>query len=256
MCSLTEAFQSFVDPISRSDNTLHEVADDPNNQYGSFDTSEKKKRKKRRAPMPPVEQVIEPDRPANRRLPPAEMLGGAPTSNTEPLFQSEMLNALEASEHFPNPSVDSGNKQPYMLEPDWATVFNETSAPSWVKARMPNRESEAPLIPSPWLDGASTLWKKVPEEQSKQVDIDKAEKKASDALDNMQRKFDAMFKKLEDLETSRSESQHLEIILFVLGGIFIILLLDLLVRQGTQAMILLGNVGSTVGGKHIGGFMF
>jgi hypothetical protein len=40
----------------------------------------------------------------------------------------------------------------------------------------------------------------------------------------------------------------LEIILFVLGGIFIVLILDILVKQGTQAMVLLGNATATVGG--------
>jgi hypothetical protein len=105
------------------------------------------------------------------------------------------------------------------------------------------------------MDGAPTLWKKVPEEQARQVAVEKVEQKENAKLDILQRKFDSMFKKLEDLESSRSESQHLEIILFVLGGIFIILLLDLLVKQGTQAMVMLGNVGATVGGNQIGGFL-
>lgn len=249
MCSLKEAFQSFVDPVPRSDNLLGEFTEDPS----GFDNAEKKKRKKRRAPMPPLEQVIEPDRPAHRQMPDAELLGA---KTDEPYFKSEMLNASEPSEYFPTPSVESGNKNTYMLEPDWATAFNETSAPTWIKERMPHPDAEAPLVASPWLDGQSTLWKKVPEEQVQQVQLAKAEEKTSAALDALQRKFDHMFKKLEDLESSRSESQHTEIILFVLGGLFIILLLDLLVRQGSQAMMFLGNVQSTVGGNMVGGFMF
>jgi hypothetical protein len=249
MCSLTEAFQSFVDPVPRSDNLLGEFVED----QSGFDSNEKKKRKKRRAPMPPQEQVIEPDRPAHRQLPGAELLGGQDKS----MFQSEMLNAAEPSTaHFPNPSIDVSNKNVYMLEPDWATSFNETSTPSWIKDRMPRREAEAPLIASPWLDGSPTLWKKTHEEQPIQAEIEKVEEKANDALDSLQQKFDIMFKKLEDLETARSESQHIEIILFVLGGIFIILLLDLMVRQGTQAMMLMNNVNANVNMNQLGGFIF
>jgi len=253
MCSLTEAFQSFVDPASRNDNLLGETLNEP--AQGGYDFSEKKKRKKRRAPMPPTEEVIEPDRPAHRRMSPGEVLTGQPEENEESTSNSEMLNAFESSEYFPSPSIDAGSKNPYMLEPDWATAFNDTSAPSWIKDRMPRKEAEAPLVPSPWMDGAPTLWKKVPEEQVRQVALEKIEQKENSKLDALQRKFDSMFKKLEDLESSRSESQHLEIILFVLGGIFIILLLDLLVKQGTQAMVMLGNVGATVGGNHMGGFL-
>jgi hypothetical protein len=164
-----------------------------------------------------------------------------------------MLNALDADEHFPHPSIDSGNKNSYMLEPEWATVFNDSPAPSWIKDRMARKEAEAPLIPSPWMDGGSTLWTRVPEDQTIQANIEKVEKKADDSLDVLQRKFDSMFKKLEDLESTRSESQHLEIILFVLGGFFIILLLDMLIKQGNYAMNIIGTAGNVVGGATVGG---
>lgn len=237
MCSLAEAFQTFGDP-SRNDNLLGEVIDET--------MQEKKRKKKRRAPMPP-EEVIEPDRPAHRPLPPAELLGGRPTANTESTSKSDMLNALESVDFFPNPSTDSSNKNAYLLEPSWATAFNDTSAPSWIKDRMVKHTAEAPLIPSPWIDGASTLWKRIPESQENQF-VENVAEQTETSIDSLQRKFDVMFKKLEDLESSRSESQHLEIILFVLGGFFILLLLDLLVKQGSQAMAVLGAVHSTVGG--------
>jgi len=237
MCSLTEAFETFGDTMSRNDNLLGEF------QEPALESPEKRKKKKKRAPMPPPEEVIEPDRPANRN----RNLGEVLTGNSQSTSESDMLNAVERDERFPHPSIDSGNKNAYMLEPDWATAFNDTSAPSWIKERMPRREAEAPLIPSPWMDGAPSLWRKVPEEQAKQFDIEKAEEKVDTTLTDLQRKFDSMFKKLEDLEMSRSESQHLEIILFVLGGIFIILLIDVLVRQGPQAMTIIGKA-SAVGG--------
>ena len=101
--------------------------------------------------------------------------------------------------------------------------------------KRPQRNAEAPLIPSPWLDGASTLWQKIPDSQRTQLNLEGAETAAQSRIDELQRKIDGMFKKLEHLEVGRTESNHLEIILFVLGGIFLLLLIDMLVKQGTQA---------------------
>jgi len=203
--------------------------------------NEAKKRKKRRAQLPPEPTVIEPDRPAHKQLPPAELLGGSPSANSETTSISEMLNAAESSNYFPAPSVDMKDESVYRLEPDWAKAFNDDSAPSWIKERMPQRNAEAPLIPSPWLDGANTLWQKIPDTMANQKGLKDAEIASTSRIDDLQKRLDAMFKKLNDLETTRAESNHIEIILFVLGGIFLLLLLDILVKQGTQAAAYVGQ---------------
>ena len=223
MCSLEEAYPSFSESTSRNDS-------DP----------ERKRRKKRKMPEP---EVIEPDRPAHRRLPPAELLGGAPTENTESTSISDMLNATESADFFPNPSVDVKDSNVYNLSPDWTKIFNDSSAPDWIKNRMPRRESEVPLVPSPWLDGAATLGHNVPESTGSQLNLKGAETAAESRMDTIQRKLDSMFSKLEAIDTSRAESNHLELILFILGGVFLLLLLDLLVKQGTQASLLLAAAG-------------
>jgi hypothetical protein len=221
MCSLEEAYETFSDPTG------------PRN---SNEDAEKKRRKHRRkALLPPEPQVIEPDRPAHRQLPAAELLGGSPTENSESTSISEMLNAAQGADYFPHPSSDVNDSTVYNLEPDWAKSFNDNSAPDWIKERMPQRSAETPLVPSPWLDGSSTLWQKIPDATRKQVNLEGAETAAQSKIDELQRKLDTMFKKLEHLELGRQESNHLEIILFVLGGIFLLLLIDLLVKQGTQA---------------------
>ena len=218
MCSLEEAYETFSDP--------------PRNTNSEAD---RKRKKRRRGLLPPEPQVIEPDRPAHRPLPAAELLGGSPTENTQSTSISEMLNAAQGGDYFPHPSSDVDNATVYNLEPDWAKAFNDTSAPDWIKQRMPQRSAESPLVPSPWLDGASTLWQKIPESQKTQLNLEGAETAAQSRIDELQRKIDGMFKKLEHLELGRTESNHLEIILFVLGGIFLLLLIDMLVKQGTQA---------------------
>jgi hypothetical protein len=227
MCSLQEAFQDW--------NTNESVQQVVSRSH----------KKKRRALTPPEPAVIEPDRPGHRQLPAAELLGGAPTENTESTSISSMLNALESTEYFPHPTVENKDSNIYKLEPDWAKAFDNDSAPAWIKERMPPRYSEAPLIPSPWMDGAPTLWQKVPSAMAHTPGLDAAQEKATSQLDNMQKKLDQMFTKLDSLETTRAESNHVEIILFVLGGVFLLLLLDLLVKQGTQVAAYMASAGAT-----------
>lgn len=239
MCSIEEAYQTFSE--SRND----DFADIPTQTalFGSPETERRRKKKRRGVLPPPEPQVIEPDRPAHRKLPVAELLGGPPTENKETTSFSEMLNALETDTYFPHPTVENQDKDLYTLQPEWATVFNDNSAPEWIKDRMPQRQSEVPLVPSPWLDGAPTLWQKVEKQNYKQADLEGAKEAADSRLDALQRKLDHMFEKLDTMEISRGESNHLEIILFILGGIFLILLLDLLVKQGTQATMMIAAAG-------------
>ena len=239
MCSLEEAFTSFTDTSRNEDQA-------PANGSPSLFSldADKKRRKKRRAVLPPPEpMVIEPDRPANRPLPPGELLGGSPMSNSKSSSESEMLNAFETADYFPHPAQDVVDKNVYQLEPDWATAFNNTSVPDWIKNRLPHRENEAPLVPSPWLDGQSTLWQKIGKNEQTQADLQGAEVAANERLDDLQRKLDSMFNKLEQMEVTKSESNLLEILLFVLGGIFLILILDILVKQGTQASMIIASAG-------------
>lgn len=232
MCSLQEAFQGWAEePQSRSE-----------------------KRKKRKAQLPPEPAVIEPDRPAHRPLPPAELLGGSPTENTESTSISAMLNAAEQKDFFPHPSVENKDENVYKLEPDWAKAFHDDSAPAWIKDRMPQRNSEAPLIPAPWMDGAPTLWQRVPSAMKESPGLRAAEDAATNRIDDLQRKLDHMFDKLNDLEVSRSESNHVEIILFVLAGIFMLLLLDLIVKQGTHAAAYMASAGAP--SAIVGGWRF
>jgi hypothetical protein len=240
MCSLTEAFNPFVDP--RNEQSVV-------SQSALFDDPEKKRRKKRRAHLPPEEPlVVEPDRPANRPMPPEQILTGSPPSNTQ-TRPSEMLNALESAEYFPHPTADSADKNVYKLEPDWATAFQNLPTPDWIQSKLPkeNTENMAPLVsPSPWMDGMPTLWQKVPKHQQNQINLSDLGV-GNSRLDNFQQRLDEMFKKLESMENSKTGSNLPEILLFVLGGIFLILLLDILVKQGTQASILL----ATAGGGHL-----
>jgi hypothetical protein len=223
MCSLQEAFQSMMDTAAPAVDGMP-------------------RRKKKRTVLPPPEPlVVDPDRPSFKRVAASagELLGGPPPT------QSAMLNAYDydtsAASYFPNPSNDVDTKDAFLLEPDWTRVFHDTSAPDWIKARLPNRESEVPLEPAAWLDGAATLWANVPAPVTKAAPAGAGA--GADRIDAMQQRIDSMFKKLEDMEVTRSESNLLEILLFVLGGVFLLLLVDMMVKQGMRATLMLAGSG-------------
>jgi hypothetical protein len=224
MCSLQEAFQSMTDGAAAPAESVMP------------------RRKKKRSGLPPPEPlVVDPDRPSFRRAAAAagELLGGPPPT------PSAMLNAYDydtsAAAYFPNPSNDVDTKDAFLLEPDWTKVFHDTSPPDWIKARMPSRAAEVPLEPAAWLDGSATLWANVPAPAAAKAAPSAAV--GADRLDTMQQRLDTMFKKLEDMEVSRGESNLLEILLFVLGGVFLLLLVDMMVKQGMRATLMLAGSG-------------
>jgi hypothetical protein len=213
---------------------------------------QKERRKKRRHEgfenrLPPPEPSVEPDRPAHRRLPPAELLGGPTEFTYTP--PSQLLNAMNAdtqdNNYFPHPNEDIKNDNIYMLEPDWTSSFTGGAVPDWIKQRMAAKEAEVPLVPSPWMDGAPTLWQALPKSKTQVYEptLLEAEDKATRQFDQLQSRLDTMFEKLSAMETARSSSNHMEILLFVLGGIFLLLMLDLLVKQGTRATMLVAAAG-------------
>jgi hypothetical protein len=203
---------------------------------------ERKKKKKRRL-LPPEPATIDPDRPGARPPPPAEILGGTPEEFTTWSPPSAMLNAYDPSPSFPHPSSDVDDDKAYVLEPDWAKPFNSASAPDWIKERMPKRDAETPLIASPWMENQPTLWQSVPDGLRTQFNLGGAKTGAEERADVLERRLNAMFGKLDDLEAGRIANNHMEILMFILGGIFLILLLDLIVKQGTQASVLLAAAG-------------
>lgn len=230
MCSLEEAFNGGL-------------TDDPPRLFEPAPpmSEERRKRKKRRALLPPEPTIIEPDRPAHRVAPQGELLEGSAETAT-----SALLNARDVAQspYAPAPMQDV-DETTYNLEPDWTKVFNETSAPDWIKERMPRRDVETPLVPSPWMDGAPTLWQTVPDNLRTQIG-DGTPVTAEQRLDSLQRRLDSMFAKLDGIETARAENNHVEILLFVLGGLFLLLLLDVLVKQGTRAAFMVAAAGGAI----------
>jgi hypothetical protein len=71
---------------------------------------------------------------------------------------------------------------------------------------------------------------------------------------NLQKRIDDLFNKIDQLEIGRTESNHIEIILFVMTGIFVLLLLDLLLKQGARAIGAIATAsGVPLRGGYVGG---
>jgi hypothetical protein len=234
MCSIEEAYSMFWQ-------------NDDGGGAPAAQNGERRRKKKRRTPLPPEPAVIEPDRPAHSPMAPGELLGGG--GGREGYYDysstptSPMLAAQDVSDYFPHPSSDVDSQTVYNLEPDWAQPFNEASAPDWIKERMPKRDAETPLIPSPWVDGQPSLWQSVPDGLRTQFDLGGARTGAEQRTDALERRLNSMFAKLDDMEAGRLANNHMEILMFILGGFVLLLLLDLIVKQGTQATVLLAAAG-------------
>lgn len=205
---------------------------------------------------PPESHVIEPDRPTHKPMTTETYVGGGTAVDTS---YSNILSATETgtgSSFFLHPHNDSHDSQTaYLLEPDWTKPFQNATAPPWIQERLARKEAEIPLTPTPeassLFDGMPTLWQKIPPtafapSSPLQMEPERVEV-SEDRLALMESKLDGklerMFAKLEALEKGRSEGNHMEIILFILGGLFLLLMLDLLVKQGTRASVMLAAAG-------------
>jgi len=222
MCSLTEAYETFSDPPV---------------------VAEKKHKKRKRYGLPPPESFAAQDsidRPP-AKWSPGELLGGG--GSDESMSVSQILNAATpAQDYFPHPTPEVDDDSVYNLDPQWAKMFTETTAPAWIRDRMPDRQSEVPLIPSAWVDGQSTLWKNV--NPGSELDVQGAQKLSDSRVEALQKKLDAMFARLDDMESQKRNGTNLELMMFVFGGFFLLLVLDLVVKQGTTATIALNNASN------------
>jgi hypothetical protein len=258
-CTLEEAFQT-----SMSDSVLPPMRQQ-SEEPGRGEKGRTKSKTKRRSTLPPQEpSVIEPDRPAHREKPAAELLGGtAPRNEHTTSISSYLIGAADPGEdYFPYPSGGGDNEpgfdKSFMLEPNWYEQFQD---------RMPSPNTETPPLPGAEVDGYSTLYQRVPSPASRTAStranvisaqspqLGQPNTMAASAVNvvqqsnpalqytgsssndsDLRKRIDEIFHKLDTLEISRTESNHSEIILFVMTGIFVLLMLDLLLKQGCRAI--------------------
>jgi len=255
-CTLEEAFQTSI-----SDSVLppsRQQFEEP----GKGEKGRMKPRKHKRSPLPPQEpSIIEPDRAARNYKQPEELLGEQPKNDTSTSISSYLVGVNDPNEdYFPYPNGgndEHGFDKSFMLEPNWTDQFID---------RVPSPKTETPPFPGASVDGYSTLYRNIPPPQSKSdekrgmVEPEQINSQhnpttimgaAASMTPELQKRIDDIFTKIDALEVARSESNHSEIILFVMTGIFVLLMLDLLLKQGCKA---LGNIvsASAVSTQHGG----
>jgi hypothetical protein len=239
-CSLDEAFQTSI-----PENVLPPIRQQIEEPSSRGERGRLKPRKQKRSNLPPPEPtVIEPDRPAHRAKEPAELLGGGQPRNDESTsLSSYLIGAADPGEdYFPYPNgsgSEPGFDKQFMLEPNWFEQFQD---------RMPSPRSETPQLPGASVDGYNTLYQRIPKPHSNtdyQRNMVAKESLpghpttmpgASTNDPELRKRLDDLFNKMEQLDVSRAESNHSEIILFVMTGIFVLLMLDLLLKQGCRAL--------------------
>jgi len=121
--------------------------------------------------------------------------------------------------------------------PEWADH-------DWIRRNLPGRDSEL-VTPQPWFDSSPTLWQNIPKDWKGGETRDSGSMMQFNRLDEMQSRIDSLFARLESVDRVRSESNHTEVILFILGGLFLLLILDLLVKQGTQISLWMASNDSS-----------
>jgi len=256
-CTLEEAFQTTI-----SDSVLppsRQQFEEP----GKGEKGRTKPRRLKRSPLPPQEpSVIEPDRAAHNYKQPAELLGEQPRNDTTTSISSYLIGVNDPGEdYFPYPNGggdEPGFDKSFMLEPNWNDQFID---------KIPSPRTETPPFPGASVDGYSTLYRRIPPPQSKSdekrgmvnpEDIKSQHNPttligaAASMTPELQKRIDDIFTKIDQLEVSRSESNHSEIILFVMTGIFVLLMLDLLLKQGCRALGTITNAAAVM--PHHGGY--
>jgi hypothetical protein len=211
------------------------------------ETQRKKKRREGKRPLlpPPEPFAIDPDRPANRPPQEAEVVSGGKE------YYTNLLSAVDSDDsYFPHPHTDLPGDDMYKLQPDWTQAFNGPSVPSWVKERLAQKEAEIPLQTPSWMEGGPTLYQKIPSAYTVAAPapavqgIDESRLYAVE--ERLNGRLDQMFSRLDEINKAKSESNHIEIILFILGGLFLLLMLDMLVKQGTKAAIMIASAGGSM----------
>jgi hypothetical protein len=105
-------------------------------------------------------------------------------------------------------------------------------APEWTDQDWGKNTEQSPT-PQPWFDTAPTLWQNIPTDWKGGETRDAGSSLQFNRLDELQSRIDSLFARLQETDRVRSESNHTEVILFILGGLFLLLIIDLLVKQGT-----------------------
>lgn len=175
---------------------------------------------------PALSGTPDPDRPAERPPPAPEAMVGA--------GGAAVKEAVDLQEFFPLPGETGDNES-------WEKAF--TLAPDWTKTTPSPRALRADgSIP---VDGAPTLWRKIPEPV-----IPAAAAAPAPIASSLEHRLDQLTRQLETLSAPTPMQSTAELFLFVAIGLLILLAIDTLLRYAVSAAQ--GFSGSLKGGARRG----
>jgi hypothetical protein len=207
---------------------------EPFQDAGSGCGIEKRLSRERLQEMLPRQNTVAAMEATQSTLPSPAMLAQAlPANQAAGFFGADPLD-----DGFANYAPDAKN---YLMEPNFTSAFtslNPGTGSSVASLPVPSvRDIWKPLTPS----GADTsFFKQLPPPGGEYVTTNGRETQDTDYR-SMAKKIDTILSRLDDIQRGPSaEQSQKEILLFVSSGVFVLFLMDLLVRKGTSLRFLKG----------------
>jgi len=118
------------------------------------------------------------------------------------------------------------NQKDYKLQPDFLGAFEQTGLAKASSLPMPSANNYwKPLTPS----GVNTSFvENLPPPGGKYYG-----QKNEPSMDEVMKRMDMLFAKLDDLNTTTPEQMTSELLMFISSGIFVLFMMDLLVKKGS-----------------------
>ena len=121
------------------------------------------------------------------------------------------------------------NQKNYQLQPDVLGAFEQTGVAKASALPMPSANNYwKPLTPS----GVQTAFiESLPPPGGKYYG---QRQKSEPSMDEVMKRMDMLFAKLDDLNTTTPEQMTSELLMFISSGIFVLFMMDLLVKKGSM----------------------
>ena len=118
----------------------------------------------------------------------------------------------------------------YRLQPDFLTAFEHAGvAKAGSAIKLPN--PSANMYWKPLTPRGETSFMESPSQQKYYQDATRAQGAISNT--EIMNKIDKIFARLDDMNTSSPEQIHSELLMFISSGIFVLFMMDLLVKKGS-----------------------
>ncbi len=179
---------------------------------------------KEHVPVDANQGELEPFTPRNDDDPVGDYVRSTLPVNTNTLFNIAPNDCPNKKKYFgADPFADySPDQKSYRLQPDFLKAFEQVGL----------SKASTPVLPTPSVD---QYWKPITPSGANTAFFNKLPSPGGEyAPDELMKKIDKIFARLDDLQkTSTPEQATSEMLMFISSGVFVLFLLDLLVKKGS-----------------------